>query len=127
MNTLTTPKADAIRENALLDLQEQIENECYYKDVVRVWNEYLEENLYEDKFYPMQDFEVVCGDSFKELYPKIVFDFSFGADGFWIQNGKIHSGNIHTYYDEVIAYDIDNFTAWVYDNGYQEKLGLEVE
>ena len=127
MNTLTTPKADAVRESALLDLHEQIENECYYKDVVRVWNEYLEENLYEDKFYPMQDFEVVCGDSFKELYPKIVFDFSFGADGFWIQKGKIHSGNIHTYYDEVIAYDIADFTAWVYDNGYQEKLGLEVE
>ena len=90
---MKTPKADAVRENALLDLQEQIENECFYTDVVKVWNEYLEENLYEDKFYPMQDFETVCGDSFKELYPKIVFDFSFDADGFWIQNEKIHSGS----------------------------------
>lgn len=127
MNTLTTPKADAVRENALLDLQEQIENECYYKDVILAYNKYLEDNHYTETFYQMQDFEDICGDSFKKLFPKLSDEFSFDSDGFWFQGGKIHSGNIHKYYDEVVAYDIDNFTAWVYDNDYQEKLGLEVE
>lgn len=75
----------------------------------------------------MQDFEDICGDSFKKLFPKLSVEFSFDSEGFWFQSGKIHSGNIHKYYDEVVAYDIDNFTAWVYDNDYQEKLGLEAE
>lgn len=127
MNTLTTPKADAVRENALLDLRERIEDGCTYRDVIKVYNEYLEDNQYEDLFYPMQDFEDICGDSFKKLFPKLSVEFSFDSDGFWFQGGKIHSGNIHKYYDEVVAYDLDNFTAWVYDNDYQEKLGLEAE
>ena len=127
MNTLTKPKSDAVRENALLDLQEQIENECYYKDVVSVWDEYLEDNLYEDQFYHMNDFEHVCGDSFKKLFPKLSVDFTFDSEGFWFRNGKIHSGDAATYYSNVVKYDLDEFTAWVYDNGYQKKLGLEVE
>ena len=124
---MTTPKEDAVRNNAIFDLQERIEEECSYKTIVKVWNEYLEENLYEDRFYPMQDFEAVCGDSFKKLFPKLVFDFSFDSDGFWIQNGKIHSGNIRAYYRYVVEHDLDSFVEWVYDNNYQEKLGLEVE
>ena len=75
----------------------------------------------------MQEFERVCGDSFKKLYHIITWDFSFDADGFWLQNGKIHSGNVGIYYNNVIKFDIDCFVEWVYDNAYQEKLGLEVE
>ena len=127
MNTLTTLKMDAVRENVILNLREKIEEECTYRDVIDVYNEYLEDNRYEEQFYLMQDFEDICGDSFKKLFPKLSVEFSFDSDGFWFQGGKIHSGNIHKYYDEVVKYDLDNFTAWVYDNDYQEKLGLDVE
>lgn len=124
---MTTPKADAVRENALFDLQERIEEECTYSDIIEVYNEYLENNQYEGQFYFMQDFESICGDSFKELFPKISFGFSFESDGFWTQNNMIHSGNIRTYYHYVVKNDLDSFIEWIYDNNYQEKLGLEVE
>lgn len=118
---------NAVRENDLLYLREQIEQECTYIDVVAVYNEYLDDNQYEGRFYPMLDFENVYGDSFKELFHRVAIDFSFDSAGFWIQSKKIHSGNIHKYYDEVVKYDIDAFIEWVYDNDYQEKLGLEAE
>ena len=127
MNILTVSKADIIRQSILFELRERIWEECTYRDVVKVYNEYLEDNQYEGLFYPMNDFEDIFGDSFKKLFPKLSPDFSFDSEGFWVKDGKIHSGDVNTYYDEVVEYDIDNFVEWVYDNGYQEKLGLEVE
>lgn len=124
MNTLTTPKADAVRENAILDLQERIEEECTYRNIIKVYNEYLEDNHYGELFYWMKDFEKVCGDSFKKICPVLSWGFSVESDGFWIRGGKIHSGNIGTYYHDVVKYDMNSFAEWVYNNDYQEKLGL---
>ena len=117
---------DAVKKHMIEELKNQIEEECYYKDIIRLYNEYLIKNGYEEVFYQMQNFEAICGDSLKKLFPKLAFDFSFDSEGFWFRNGKIYSGNIHKYYDDIVKYDMDSFAEWVYNNDFQYKLGLEV-
>jgi hypothetical protein len=119
-------KMDAVKKHMIEELKNQIDEECYYKDIIELYNEYLIENGYEEVFYQMQNFENVCGDSLKKLSPKLAFDFSFDSEGFWFRNGKIYSGNIHKYYDDIVNYDMDSFAEWVYNNDFQYKLGLEV-
>lgn len=108
-------------------LEEKIDLEVTYDDLIPVWNEYLDDIAYDEQFYDMSEFEELVGDSFQEIFPKLSDGFSLYDQGFWFLNGNINSGSDADYYDEVIKFGLNDFADWVSENGYEYKLGLDEE
>ena len=62
-------------------------------DIMEVWNKVCEDNSYDDFIFDMYDFEDINGDSFRDIFPKLMPDFDLSDDYFWYYNGNIYSGD----------------------------------
>ena len=98
------------------ELKTQIE-ELPDDELVSLWNEYCEQASYnEDMIYPMSDFEMLCGDSFKELYGCIDNYFDLNDDYFYIDGlGFYHSLNCSRLWSDS-PIDLDELVTWCYEN-----------
>ena len=92
-------------------------NELQDYELVSLWNERCEELRYtEDMIYPMCEFEMLCGDSFREIYAHIDNYFDLNADYFYIDGmGFYHSlDSCRLWADSPV--DIDELITWCYEN-----------
>lgn len=74
-------------------LQELLENEYSSYGIIQLWNTFSMNEGYDDQIiYHMSEFEEVCGDSFKEIYPSLD-EFNYNDKYFTVND----LGNINSY------------------------------
>lgn len=74
-------------------LQELLENEYSSYGIIQLWNTFSMNAVYEDLIiFHMSEFEDICGDSFKEIYPSLD-NFNYNDKYFTVND----LGNINSY------------------------------
>lgn len=74
-------------------LQELLANEYSSYGIIQLWNTFSMNESYDDQvIYHMSEFEEVCGDSFKEIYPSLD-EFNYNDKYFTVND----LGNINSY------------------------------
>ena len=96
-------------------------------DIINFWNKYCEaENKPSEIIYPMQQFTATFGDSFQQIFPRII---RFSVDDMYFQ--ETDNGLIFTYADEfhVLRKVIDflDLLSWLVENPQDDKMKVYIE
>ena len=77
------------------------------EDIMGVWSDICDDNFYyDDKIYDMCDFEELNGDSFQDIFPKLMPEFDLCDDYFWYCNENIYSGDIDSAVKDKVDFSI---------------------
>ena len=91
-------------------------------DIINFWNKYCEsENNEEQIIYPMEQFTATFGDSFQQIFPRII---KFSVDDMYFQ--ETDNGLIFTYADESHVLEkvinLADLLPWLVENPQDEKM-----
>lgn len=96
-------------------------------DIINFWNKYCESEDNEEQIvYPMEQFTATFGDSFQQIFPRII---RFSVDDKYFQ--KTDNGLIFTYADEShVLKKVINFVdllSWLAENPQDNKMKVYIE
>ena len=96
-------------------------------DIINFWNKYCEaEGNEEQIIYPMEQFVATFGDSFQQIFPRII---RFSVDDKYFQ--ETDNGLIFTYADEYrVIKTVINFIdllPWLVENPQDDKMKVYIE
>ena len=96
-------------------------------EIINFWNKYCEaENKPSEIVYPMEQFTATFGDSFQQIFPRII---RFSADDKYFQ--ETDNGLIYTYADEYyVLKSVINFLdllQWLIENPQDDKMKVYIE
>ena len=96
-------------------------------DIINFWNKYCEaENKPSEIIYPMEQFTATFGDSFQQIFPRII---RFSVDDKYFQESD--NGLIFTYADEShVIEKVINFLdllSWLVENPQDDKMKVYIE
>lgn len=96
-------------------------------DIINFWNKYCESEDNEEQIvYPMEQFTATFGDSFQQIFPRII---RFSVDDKYFQ--KTDNGLIFTYADESHVIErVINFIdllPWLAENPQDDKMKVYIE
>ena len=94
-------------------------------DIINFWNKYCEaEDNEEQIVYPMEQFVAMCGDSFQDIFPKII---RFSVDDMYFTD----NGLIYTYADESHVLEkvinLVDLLPWLVENPQDDKMKVYIE
>lgn len=115
-------KDDKNRRMAKMMWVEFIRDNYSHSDIINFWNKYCEaENKPSEIIYPMEQFTATFGDSFQQIFPRII---RFSVDDMYFQ--KADNGLIFTYADEShVLKKVINFLdllSWLVENPQDDKM-----
>lgn len=113
--------------NFIFDYCEFIRDNYSRTDIINFWNKYCEaEDNEEEIVYPMEQFTATFGDSFQQIFPKII---RFSMDDKYFQ--ETDNGLIFTYADEShVIEKVINFLdllSWLVENPQDDKMKVYIE
>ena len=96
-------------------------------DIINFWNKYCEaENNEEEIVYPMEQFVATFGDSFQQIFPRII---RFSVDDKYFQ--ETDNGLIFTYADESHVLEkvinLVDLLPWLLENPQDDKMKVYME
>ena len=106
---------------------EFIRDNYSHTDIINFWNKYCKaEGNEEQIIYPMEQFTATFGDSFQQIFPRII---RFSADDKYFQ--ETDNGLIFTYADEYyVLKKVINFLdllSWLVENPQDDKMKVYIE
>lgn len=115
-------KDDKNRRMAKMMWVEFIRDNYSHSDIINFWNKYCEaENKPSEIIYPMEQFTATFGDSFQQIFPRII---RFSVDDMYFQEAD--NGLIFTYADEShVLKKVINFLdllSWLVENPQDDKM-----
>lgn len=98
-----------------------------HSDYIKFWNKYCEsEGNKGEIIYPMKQFTAMFGDSFQDIYPRIV---RFSANDKYFQ--ETDTGVIYTYKNELHVIDkvinLYDLLYWLVENPQDDKMKVYIE
>ena len=96
-------------------------------DIINFWNKYCEaEDNEEEIVYPMEQFVATFGDSFQQIFPRII---RFSVDDKYFQ--ETDNGLIFTYADESHVLEkvinLADLLPWLVENPQDDKMKTYIE
>ena len=96
-------------------------------DIINFWNKYCEaENKPSEIIYPMEQFVATFGDSFQQIFPRII---RFSVDDKYFQ--ETDNGLIFTYADESHVLEkvinLVDLLPWLVENPQDDKMKVYIE
>lgn len=96
-------------------------------DIINFWNNYCEaEDTPSEIIYPMEQFTATFGDSFQQIFPKII---RFSVDDMYFQ--ETDNGLIFTYADESHVLEkvinLVDLLSWLVENPQDDKMKVYIE
>ena len=96
-------------------------------DIINLWNKYCEaENKPSEIIYPMEQFVATFGDSFQQIFPRII---RFSVDDKYFQ--ETDNGLIFTYADESHVLEkvinLVDLLPWLVENPQDDKMKVYIE
>ena len=96
-------------------------------EIINFWNKYCEsKDNKENIVYPMEQFVATFGDSFQQIFPRII---RFYMDDKYFQ--KTDNGLIFTYYDELQVFErvikFYDLLTWLLENPQDDKMKVYIE
>ena len=96
-------------------------------DIINFWNKYCEsKNNVGEIIYPMEQFTAICGDSFQDIFPRII---RFFVDDMYFK--KTNTGLIYTYEDELQVFErvikFYDLLTWLLENPQDDKMKTYIE
>ena len=96
-------------------------------EIINFWNKYCEsKDNKENIVYPMEQFVATFGDSFQQIFPRII---RFSVDDKYFQ--KTDNGLIFTYYDELQVFErvikFHDLLTWLLKNPQDDKMKVYIE
>ena len=96
-------------------------------EIINFWNKYCEsKDNKENIVYPMEQFVATFGDSFQQIFPRIL---KFSMDDKYFQ--KTDNGLIFTYYNELQVFErvikFYDLLTWLLENPQDDKMKVYIE
>ena len=96
-------------------------------DIINFWNKYCESEDNEEQIvYPMEQFVATFGDSFQQIFPRII---RFSMDDKYFQ--ETDNGLIFTYADESHVLEkvinLADLLPWLVENPQDDKMKVYIE
>ena len=96
-------------------------------DIINFWNKYRKAKNFSTEFvYPMEQFTTMFGDSFQDIFPRIV---RFSSTDKYFK--ETDTGKIYTYEDEfqVInkVINLCDLLRWLVENPQDDKMKVYIE
>ena len=96
-------------------------------EIINLWNKYCEsKDNKENIVYPMEQFVATFGDSFQQIFPRIL---RFSMDDKYFQ--KTDNGLIFTYYNELQVFErvikFYDLLTWLLENPQDDKMKVYIE
>ena len=116
-----------LNDNKTATFTEFIRDNYSRSDIINFWNKYCEaENKPSEIIYPMEQFTATFGDSFQQIFPRII---RFSVDDKYFQ--ETDNGLIFTYADEshVLKKVINlvDLLPWLVENPQDDKMKTYIE
>ena len=116
-----------LNDNKTAMFTEFIRDNYSRSDIINFWNKYCEaENKPSEIIYPMEQFTATFGDSFQQIFPRII---RFSVDDKYFQ--ETDNGLIFTYADEshVLKKVINlvDLLPWLVENPQDDKMKTYIE
>ena len=116
-----------LNDNKTAMFIEFIRDNYSHTDIINFWNKYCEaEDNEEEIVYPMEQFVATFGDSFQQIFPRII---RFSVDDKYFQ--ETDNGLIFTYADESYVLEkVINFVdllQWLVENPQDDKMKVYIE
>lgn len=113
--------------NFIFDYCEFIRDNYSRSEIINFWNKYCKaEDNEEQIIYPMKQFTATFGDSFQQIFPRII---RFSVDDKYFQ--ETDNGLIFTYTDEShVIEKVINFLdllSWLVENPQDDKMKVYIE
>ena len=96
-------------------------------DIINFWNKYRKSKHFStESVYPMEQFTAMFGDSFQNIYPKII---RFSANDKYFK--ETDTGKIYTYEDELQVINkvinLVDLLPWLVENPQDDKMKVYIE
>ncbi|MCI6456691.1 MAG: hypothetical protein MSA56_03155 [Clostridium sp.] len=116
-----------LNDNKTVMFTEFIRDNYSRSDIINFWNKYCEsEDNEEEIVYPMEQFVATFGDSFQQIFPRII---RFSVDDKYFQ--ETDNGLIFTYADESHVLEkvinLVDLLPWLVENPQDDKMKVYIE
>ena len=116
-----------LNDNKTAMFTEFIRDNYISTDIINFWNKYCEaEDNKEEIIHPMEQFTATFGDSFQQIFPRII---RFSVDDKYFQ--ETDNGLIFTYADESHVLEkvinLVDLLPWLVENQQDDKMKVYIE
>ena len=116
-----------LNDNKTAMFTEFIRDNYSHTDIINFWNKYSEADGNEEQIiHPMEQFIATFGDSFQQIFPRII---RFSVDDKYFQ--KTDNGLIFTYADESHVLEkvinLVDLLPWLVENPQDDKMKVYIE
>lgn len=96
-------------------------------DIIKFWNKYRKAKHFStESVYPMEQFTTICGDSFQDIFPRII---RFSTTDKYFK--ETDTGLIYTYEDELQVFErvirFYDLLTWLLENPQDDKMKTYIE